>query len=329
MNNHFDKFLRGEFLTMSVLGALGRSNTYSESASESDKENLRNSLRNKLDELAADYASVVTEKDHISNIKELADDLSSKFSSCLKNGRFRIGIAQKALNLYLKYLWCAKYIPLPPHCPFDANVIRNLPGCTNVKWTLIDTIDEYTKLVGDAKNIAESKSLSEWELEIWNDRAIVSKPRPRSKRSFIGSSIMTNAKAQSISDGTTSQVTTFWAEGKIQLNQNKVLWEIWIGKECNRKNIMANYVETKLRDGDDGKLIINGKPYDIALHIYCDIQHNYNSSYITKPKNEASDYMENILTNHNLVLGQKVDLLFDGYNITIQKRTSGQNIHPQ
>jgi hypothetical protein len=168
-----EKFLRNEFLTMSVLGALGRSRTYSESASEKDKSRLRDALRKSLEEMARDYISSVNEEKHLSNIASLSDYLTSHFHRCLRNKRFRIGIAQKALNLYLKYLWCEGLIPLPPHCPFDSRVISRIPGC-NFKFTSIDSIDDYLKLVKAARQKAKSnkKSLPEWELEIFEDSRI-------------------------------------------------------------------------------------------------------------------------------------------------------------
>jgi hypothetical protein len=85
----------------------------------------------------------------------------------LKNGRFRIGIAQKALNLYLKYLWCVGLIPMPPHCPFDSSIIGHLPECMNFNWTAIDSIDDYQKLVNSARKKADDKPIAEWELELW------------------------------------------------------------------------------------------------------------------------------------------------------------------
>jgi len=87
---------------MSVLGALGRSKTYSKSVSEQDKSLFRIALREKLREIGDKYISPIPEEEHLSNIKKIADDLTSNFSHCLENRRFRIGIAQKALNLYLK-----------------------------------------------------------------------------------------------------------------------------------------------------------------------------------------------------------------------------------
>jgi hypothetical protein len=52
----------------------------------------------------------------------------------------RIGLAQKALNLYLKYLWCLGEIHEPPHCPLDSIVLGQVPGCKDVRWTLIATL---------------------------------------------------------------------------------------------------------------------------------------------------------------------------------------------
>ena len=162
-----EQFLKNEFLTMSVLGALGRSNTYSKSASKQDKNLFRNALREKLKEIGDKYISQISEEGHLKNIKKIEDDLSSSYPHCLKNRRFRIGIAQKALNLYLKYLWCVGLIPEPPHCPFDSIVISYLHSCTDLKWTLIDSIEDYKRLVRSAQAISKSKSLSVWELEIW------------------------------------------------------------------------------------------------------------------------------------------------------------------
>jgi hypothetical protein len=105
MNSDQENFLRNDFLTMSILGALGRSRTYSKSASDKTKIEFLNTLRVKLDEVSRKYQSTVTEENHLSNIEKLSDEFSSSFADCLRNRRFRIGIAQKALNLYLKYLW--------------------------------------------------------------------------------------------------------------------------------------------------------------------------------------------------------------------------------
>ncbi len=167
MDTSKENFLKNEFLTMSLLGALGRSKTYSQSVSDQDKSLFRIALREKLNEIGRSYISPITEEEHLGNINKLVDDLSSKFPHCLKNGRFRIGIAQKALNLYLKYLWCSGLIPSPPHCPFDSIVISYIPGCSDLNWTSLDTLGDYKRLVNAAREKADGKSIAEWELEIW------------------------------------------------------------------------------------------------------------------------------------------------------------------
>jgi hypothetical protein len=169
MEPHTESFLRNEFLTMSVLGALGRSRTYSESATEDAKALFRDGLRKELDEISRGYRSTVKEQEHLSKIEQLSDSLSGQFSDCLRGGRFRIGMAQKALNLYLKYLWCTDLIPIPPHCPFDSVIISHLPSCSDLNWTSIDAIEDYQRLVGAARNEADGKALAQWELEIWTD----------------------------------------------------------------------------------------------------------------------------------------------------------------
>lgn len=96
-------FLRNEFLTLTIFGALGRSNTYADSVSEKDKNDFRSALREELDNLSKQYRISVSEDAHISNIINLSKRLSSRFPNCLRDKRFRIGIAQKTLNLFLKY----------------------------------------------------------------------------------------------------------------------------------------------------------------------------------------------------------------------------------
>lgn len=169
--NDKNKFIRNEFLTLSLLGALARSNTYLKNTPENVRQNLRETMRTKLDKLARQYEVQISGEVHLTNIEEFANEMSTEFSQYLNNGRFRIGIAQKAINLFLKYLWCADIIPQPPHCPFDGIIISRLPGCEDVKWSKIDKIEEYKRLVVATKQKAKDKSLAVWELIEWNSKS--------------------------------------------------------------------------------------------------------------------------------------------------------------
>ncbi len=62
--------------------------------------------------------------------------MTTEFKDILFGNGFRVGIAQKALNLYLKYLWCLGKITEPPHCPFDSIIISEIK--CNIKWTEMD-----------------------------------------------------------------------------------------------------------------------------------------------------------------------------------------------
>jgi hypothetical protein len=86
----------------------------------------------------------------------------------LAGGKFRIGTAQKALNLYLKYLWCLGKIRMPPHCPFDAQIIKKIPKSPCQSWTKLKDEEEYLKLVAAANDTANPLSLAVWELREYN-----------------------------------------------------------------------------------------------------------------------------------------------------------------
>lgn len=177
-DNPKNAFLKREFLTLSLNGALQvrRSKVYQPKTNDANKERLRCSLRERLDALAKDYENVGVSSDkHLENILELANYISndSQLKGVLAKRRFRIGIAQKALNLYLKYLWCAGLLPNPPpHCPFDSLILSYI-GRKNERWTKIDSKEEYLSWIDSAKqkakedNYAESQ-LAEWELKTWN-----------------------------------------------------------------------------------------------------------------------------------------------------------------
>lgn len=167
MTDEQQAFLADEFFTMTLMATVQRGNLYREGSSEDSHEVFRRALRSRLERLTDQYAAGVSEDQHLANIENLANELSD--SDALKDRRFRIGSAQKALNLYLKYMWCSGRIPTPPHCPFDSVVLERLPGCRNVRWTQLDSLREYKQIVEEAKKGAGGKSLAEWELRLYND----------------------------------------------------------------------------------------------------------------------------------------------------------------
>lgn len=165
---HKKEFIYRELFSATLGATVQRSKTYAENVSEKARNQFQNTLREELESLLPQYESEISEEQHISNIKTLAETITKQCSSSLINGRFRIGSAQKALNLYLKYIWCIGQIERPPHCPIDAIVLQKIPGCSNIKWTELDSILEYEEIIKQAKAVAGIIPLSNWELEVWN-----------------------------------------------------------------------------------------------------------------------------------------------------------------
>ena len=162
------QFLRDEFHGLTLGATMQRANVYPKGLSEAERAPLHGALRCALDELADQYAVVVDEAVHLSNIELLADRVSREHGLILQGGRFRIGPAQKALNLFLKYLWCADEIPIPPHCPFDQRIIAELPMKARCSWTVLNDMDGYQRLVDAARQLAAGTPLAEWELSVYN-----------------------------------------------------------------------------------------------------------------------------------------------------------------
>lgn len=163
------QFLLSEFFQLTLAATVQRARVYAGGLREADRAPLRASLRARLDQLWPTYATPMAEEQHLTNISWLANGLSAEHPLLLREGRFRIGPAQKALNLFLKYLWCAGVLNVaPPHCPFDSFVINHLG--LNIRWTRLDSIEEYQQLVAAAVAAAHGEELSEWELELYNQQ---------------------------------------------------------------------------------------------------------------------------------------------------------------
>lgn len=169
------RYLRDEFFGLVLSATVQRAGIYSSDAKQSDRELFRGGLRKALHRLAAQYGNPVSDAVHCRNIQSLADQISSNHGAALRGKRFRIGPAQKALNLYLKYEWCADWIPAPPHCPFDAVILSRVPRMRDVRWTRMDTIREYQDMVSAAREQAMGASLADWELELYDKRSVGSK----------------------------------------------------------------------------------------------------------------------------------------------------------
>ena len=121
-----EKFLKNEIGTLAILGGFGRANIYKKGVGEEDKSDFRKFIRERFVKYGEQYlGNKSSEDEHFLNVKKFAKEVSTAYGRLLRGNRFRIGVAQKVLNLYLKYLWVIWNIKIF-HCPFDSRIIGKL-----------------------------------------------------------------------------------------------------------------------------------------------------------------------------------------------------------
>lgn len=149
----------------SIVAAFQHNKVYNGNPGLADREELRRVLRSEIRDLASGYSATIAEAKHCKNISSLADSITRQFARILLGGRFKIGTAQKAFNLYLKFLWCLGSHPTPPHCPLDRSILKKVS--VYKAWTKMDCIDTYKTWMEKIGEKASSQSIAEWELEKW------------------------------------------------------------------------------------------------------------------------------------------------------------------
>lgn len=170
-------FLQDVFLSNTIRDSFsvrGGQGIYVAGATDEQRLAVRTCVREELLRLVPMYSRAVPEEEHVQNISELAIRVSSRCNAFLSGGRFRFGIAQKAFNSFLKYFWCVDRIPTPPHCPFDAIILRMLrlpTGCLD-QWTRVDDVMTYGAWVLAAKAVAGTQTLADWELKAWQEAGV-------------------------------------------------------------------------------------------------------------------------------------------------------------
>lgn len=161
------RFIKYELGLLSLKAALSTRDDkypiYAQSYKTDQRTPAKKAFRSILDDIENKYfIGEVTEENHIKYIVKIADDLSRTIGKYLHKGRFRIGVAQKLVNVHLKYLWAAGLIPEPPHCPIDG-IIRD-KAKINYDWIKSDSILEYQEAINGIRKQIGNTSISNWEL---------------------------------------------------------------------------------------------------------------------------------------------------------------------
>ena len=181
------EFIQNEIWILTFGGAFQRSNIYKSKGQEEQqkaafKKGIRAYIENNI--LDSYRTAIVSDEKHIDNIKKVSD-YSSNFSELFNNEKINFGIAQKMLNLYLKYMWSLGHIQEPPHFPIDRIIqellnkeMKNLgiKGQALKPWTQFTDELHYVKVINSARDLILKKesftnhSLAELELALFQRR---------------------------------------------------------------------------------------------------------------------------------------------------------------
>ena len=160
------KYLRNELWVLTVAGALGRSGTYRTGASGENKILFKSSIRVYLDtQLLRRYVKGgMSDARHLANIEALCLHANAH-KRVLLAGHLRFGVAQKLLNLYLKYRWVIGDIAEPPHFPVDRQIQIITKYSPIVSWTNDMDQEQYMSVIDHVRKKERRMSIARYELK--------------------------------------------------------------------------------------------------------------------------------------------------------------------
>ncbi len=120
-------FIKGSLCYRSWAASVQRANLYRKNANDKEKRTFRRQVISFLQEdIIPKYVKRCTEGQHYKNIETLIKYANEVGKSVLKKTGYKYGVAQKLLNLTLKYYWCLDWVEEPPHCPVDRIIIDEI-----------------------------------------------------------------------------------------------------------------------------------------------------------------------------------------------------------
>lgn len=174
--NDKTKYILGELWISAWNASVQHSSLYTNGAWRNNRDEI-NIFKNKVVEyikenIIPQYKDKIEEMRHCENIKNLIAYANNADSGILGEHGYKYGIAQKLLNLALKYYWCLDEIEEPPHCPVDRLVIDQTIFRGIVNWTQILTEKEYLDIIAAIRvlAVAENCSIAQWELNNYERR---------------------------------------------------------------------------------------------------------------------------------------------------------------
>lgn len=171
-----DEFIAGELGTMAWAASVQRARVYKPGVKPDSKEvkAFRHDVATHVaTQLLPMYRTRCEEEQHYGNIEDLIVHASKAGANVLPPHAYKYGVAQKLLNLCLKYHWCVGRIEEePPHCPIDRIVIEKTSFRGKLNWTDIRSREQYAAVIGEIAKLARAENLSiaAWELRHYRRR---------------------------------------------------------------------------------------------------------------------------------------------------------------
>lgn len=166
MENERLKKLKSELIWAATRqGAFQRSNIYLNDQINNDKKRVFREFIKKylFENVFEKYYKTKINEEHLYNlIADLQKYSQLNFKEIFKGGELRFGNAQKIINLYLKSMWIADWLDVPPHFPVD-RIIQNKMG-TIFPWTNMDKAD-YKSIIYNARKLMVDDGYA--ELAVW------------------------------------------------------------------------------------------------------------------------------------------------------------------
>ncbi len=173
--SHQQKFLYQEVTILAWGASVQRAKLYNPKIAfeERESDKFRASIMTFIEtNLLPNYKTTCSEEDHVENIQRLVTFGTRAGDNLLGPDGYKFGVAQKLLNLLLKYLWCLEHLEEPPHCPVDRIVLAKTTLRNRLNWTNITTSDEYNEAINAIRVVASAAKLSlpQWELQFYSRR---------------------------------------------------------------------------------------------------------------------------------------------------------------
>jgi len=178
MNIH--RFIHSIILRNSVNAALQRARVYNDDPPQAIRARFKNSAKEWLARFADGYRrDQATEETWQRAITDLIQHLSVEFGIYLTNGHITIGVAQKMISLYLKFLWLitGDDAKKPLFAVVDRSIMNKANIQNMVNWTELDDMHTYMQTVRAIDAFARRQNLptqqyvdgASWECDAWQE----------------------------------------------------------------------------------------------------------------------------------------------------------------